>query len=558
MTIHKITSYLVLILLSVSCGGNKDQQLKTEIQAINFKQGEIALCGADAANFGTVNFDVQCSEKVKATFNLATALLHSFEYDEAEKVFAKVIEEDPKCVMAYWGVAMSNFHPLWQGKLDLEKGERTVSLARTLEMNEHDSDYLEAIGAFYDGWDKLDHKTRCAKYEEAMENVYKKYPQEKEAAIFYALALDATADPTDKSYAHQRKAGKILEGIYPDNPNHPGIAHYIIHTYDYPELAQQALPQARAYAAIAPASAHAQHMPSHIFTRLGLWDESIQSNKRSIAAAQCYAGNVGMHGHWDEEFHGMDYLMYALLQKGDDQKAKEQLDLLMSYDDPSVTNGKTGYVFASIPARYVVERKQWTEAAALGVFPKAFPWDKYPWESAITHFSRLLGYVHTGKTEEATKELEQLKLLQKKLSDEKEAYKANQVQIQVHAGDAWIHFAQGKKKEAIELMTRAADMEDATAKHPVTPGEIVPARELLGDLLMEAGETEKALQAYETDLKKLPNRMNGLAGAAAASLKLKDTKKANEYYRQMMAVTTPEECKRPECMAAAEMNKSDR
>lgn len=554
-------SQLILILLAIlSCTGKQNQQFESELKSINLRQGDIALCGSLDGKFGTVEFNVSCLEKVRDNFNLATALLHSFEYDEAEKAFAKVIAEDPQCVMAYWGVAMSNFHTLWamNGRLDLEKGYKTIALARSLDKKSvRESDYLEAIGVFYDDWEKLDHKTRSLKFERAMENIYKKYPADKEAAIFYALALRATADPTDKSFSNQKKAGKILNSMYPNEPNHPGIAHYIIHNYDYPELAQQALPAARAYAAIAPASAHAQHMPSHIFTRLGLWIESIKANLTSISAAQCYAANVGMKGHWDEELHGMDYLTYAYLQKGEDNKAKEQLDLLKSFGDAAET-GKGAYVFASVPARYVLERKQWDEAAQLEVFPTDFPWEKFPWENAITHFAKLLGYAHANKISEANKELEQLKSLHKKLTDAKETYKANQVQIQINASDGWIQFAQGRKKEALQLMVLAADLEDATAKDPITPGEVVPARELFGDLLMEMGETAKALEAYQADLKKLPNRFNGLYGAGSAEKKLKNKKGATAYFRQLLAIANKDDCKRPELIAAAAFVKENK
>lgn len=540
---------LLLVIVILSCTKKKDQQFEREIRDIKLKQGDIALCGQQ--QFGTVDFSISCKESVKSNFNLAAALLHSFEYEDAEKVFAKVIEEDPECVMAYWGVAMSNFHALWamNEQLDLEKGARTIALARSLDnKTERESDYIEAIGAYYDNWKSLDHKARSRKFEQAMERIYKKYPEEKEAAIFYALALDATADPTDKTYRNQKKAGEILNNIYPNYPNHPGIAHYIIHTYDYPELAVLGLPAAKAYASIAPASAHAQHMPSHIFTRLGLWNDAINSNLESIKAAQCYAGNAGIKGHWDEELHGMDYLTYAYLQKGQDQKAKELVDLLKTYTTVSPINGKAAYAFASIPARYVIERKQWQEAADLENHPN-FPWEKFPWENSLTHFAKLLGHVHTKKIDQASKELDILKSLEKNLTEAKENYKANQVKIQITAGQGWIQMAKGRRKEAIDLMNLAAEMEEATAKHPVTPGEIVPAGELLGDMLMYVDEVAKALGAYELNLKSHPNRLNGLLGAASAAQKLKNPKKTSLYVNQLLKTTLIEDRKRPELIA---------
>jgi hypothetical protein len=551
---------LFLLVSLIACAGKNNLEFQNELKAIDLKEGDIALCGSVDGKFGSVDFTISCLDKVKNDFNLATALLHSFEYDEAEKVFAKVIREDPQCVMAYWGVAMSNYHTLWAalGPLDLEKGRKTVALARSLaKRSERESDYLEAIGSFYDHSDSLDHKTRSLKFEKAMEKVYEKYPQDREAGIFYALSLDATADPTDKSFRNQKKAGEILSRIYRTEPNHPGITHYIIHNYDYPELAEKALPAARAYAGIAPASAHAQHMPSHIFTRLGLWDESIQSNLKSISAAECYAGNVGMKGHWDEELHGMDYLVYAYLQEGRDTEAKEQADSLKSFKEISATNGKSAYVFAALPARYVLERKQWNEAAQLETSPANFPWEKFPWENAITRFTRLLGFVHINKIKDAEKELQQLDSLHKKLTDSKETYKASQVQIQIHAGNAWIQSALGRKTEALQLMARAAEMEDATAKSPVTPGEVVPARELLADMMLAMGHNDQALREYESDLKRHPNRFNALYGAGLAAERLKDAPKATEYFHQLLAITKPESCKRPELEHALHFTKKN-
>ena len=549
--------YLIVILLAIfSCTGKKDRHFESELKSINLKQGDITLCGAADGKFGTVEFTVSCLDKVRGNFNLATALLHSFEYDEAEKVFAKVINEDPACVMAYWGVAMSNFHALWspQGQADLKKGSKAIALARSLnQKSKRESDYLDAVAAFYVDWDKFDHKTRCLRFEKAMESVYQKYPQDKEAAIFYALALNATAVPSDKSFINQRKAGEILKSLYPNEPNHPGIAHYIIHTFDYPELAELALPMARKYASVAPASAHAQHMPSHIFTRLGLWDESIGSNLASISAAQCYAANIKMNGHWDEELHGMDYLTYAYLQEGNDTKAKKQLDLLRSYRS-SVNNNKVAYVFAAIPARYALERKHWSEATKLEVFPSNFPWDKFLWEKAITHFAKGLGYVNTHDITGANIEVKELKSIHKRLTKVRDAYKASykadQVLVQIKSIDAWIHLAGGRKEQALGLMTQAADMEDATEKSSVTPGEVIPARELLADMYMEIGETTNALKAYEADLQRHPNRFNGLYGAASAEQKLGNNEKAGNYFRQLLRIAHPTNSKRPELMAA--------
>ena len=545
---------VILLVLVCCCQGKRDQeQFRLELQSINLTRGEITLCGSEEARFGKVEFGLSCIEKVRANFNLATALLHSFEYTEAEKIFVKVIDEDPDCLMAYWGVAMSNFHPLWAPptKDELEKGTKTIALARSLESkSKKESDYLEAVAVMYDGWDKLDHNTRLLKFEKAAEKIYQKYPDDKEAAVFYALALRAASDPTDKTFSKQRKAGEILNALFSNEPDHPGIAHYLIHTFDYPELAELALPAARKYASIAATSAHALHMPSHIFTRLGLWDESIQSNINMISAAQCYAEKSGMKGHWDEELHGIDYLVYAYLQQGRDDVAKEQLEYLRSIAEVFPINNKEAYTFAAVPARYALERKNWKEAATLELKPGNFPWDNFLWERSIISFGRILGAAHLHNTAGAQADLAMLQASHAKLIEQNKSYEANQVQIQIKASEAWIHFSQGHKEEAVRLMTVAATMEDATEKHPVTPGEVVPARELLGDMFMEMGEFAKALEAYEADLKRHPGRFNGLYGAGLAAKKSGNAEKATMFFQQLLTTAQLSDKKRPELATA--------
>lgn len=545
------TQAVLVSLILLACSGKSNQvQFESEIRNLDLESGDITLCGTGEDQFGEVSFSLSCSEKVKTTFNLATALLHSFEYVEAEKVFAKVIDEDPECIMAYWGAAMSNFHPLWAPPTpdELQKGSKIVALARSVNngKSSRESDYLETIATIYDDWNTLDHRTRILKFEKASEKLYTKYPEDKEAGIFYALALSAAADPADKSFRNQRKAGDILNTIFANEPDHPGITHYIIHNYDYPELAALALPAARSYASIAPASAHAQHMPSHIFTRLGLWDESIQSNINSIASAQCYAERSGIQGHWDEELHGMDYLLYAYLQQAKDDEALKQIRYLKTITEVYPQNFKDAYAFASMPARYALERKDWEAAAKLELEPSDFPWDKFLWEKANINFGRLLGAVHINKLEDARVELTQIQTIHDKLKQMNESYKANLVQIQIKAGEAWIKLKEGEEDKAIKLMTEAADMEDATAKHPVTPGEIVPARELLADMYLETGDFANALTAYEADLQRHPNRFNGLYGAGLALEKSGNREGPNRYYAQLAAMTNASVSDRPQ------------
>src|SRR5665213_189719 len=533
--------FFILSVVSIlSCNNNNSTPSQELIKQLRLKEGEVISCGPPDAQFGSVDFDMDCNEKAKKDFNLAIELLHSFEYDESEKVFAKIIYETPDCAMAYWGVAMCNFHALWTPPTEAEliKGTEAVSIAKSItNKSVRESAYIDAIGLFYKDWKTTNHHTRCVRFETAMEKISTSYPNDKEAAIFYALALDAAADPKDKTYAKQKKAGAILEALYKEEPNHPGVIHYIIHTYDYPELAALALPAARRYAEVAPSSAHALHMPSHIFTRLGLWDECINSNLKSIEAAQCYAEQADIPGHWDEELHGLDYLVYAYLQKGEDTLAVKQIAYVQTINEVYPVNFKVAYAFAAIPCRYVLENKEWKEAANLDIHRTGFPWNNFPWQEAIIHFTRLLGAAHIGNLNMAQYELERLHQLDDTLEKQKDNYKSMELAIQIKAGEAWIQFASGNRKDAVSKMKLAADMEDSTGKHPVTPGEVLPARELLGDMFLQMHENENALLAYEAVLTKCPNRFNSLYGAAKAAGEKGDEQKAVYYYRKLLAMT---------------------
>jgi tetratricopeptide (TPR) repeat protein len=541
--------FLILVLSMVfSCGEKHKSPSKERIDEMGLKRGAVIACSPGDTKLGSVAFTTSCSGET-ADFNLAMELLHSFEYDEAEKVFARIIDKEPDCAMAYWGVAMSNFHPLWTppSEPELKKGVKAIRIAQTIaKRTKREEAYVDAIAAYYDGWDKIDHYSRCIRFEKAMEELSRAYPNDREATIFYALALNAAADPTDRSLNKQKKAGAILDDLYSAEPDHPGIIHYIIHTYDYPELAAKALPAARKYAAVAPSSAHALHMPSHIFTRLGLWDECIRSNLASVASARCYAGAAGIKGHWDEELHGLDYLMYAYLQRGEDRLAKEQLDYLDTINNVFPVNFKVAYAFAAIPSRYLLENKRWKEAAELQTHYPGFPWKDFQWQKAIVHFTRLMGFVHMSNIDSAKAELKELNLIHNKLAGQKDAYKANQVQIQISTSEAWLRWKEGKNDEAIVLMNRAADAEDNTFKHPVTPCEVIPARELLGDLLLQMDKPGEALEAYEADLKRHPRRFNGLYGAGSAAEKAGDLKKADLYYRQLVNIIDHADTTRPE------------
>ena len=545
-----ICSAFLLLPILYSCKDNTATRF-AEINSLDLKRGEIVSCGPQEGElFGSVSFTASVPDSLKKDFNIAIALLHSFEYNESEKMFAKIIERSPDCAMAYWGVAMSNFHPLWAPptEAELRKGAKAIELAASINnKTKRESDYIDALAKFFENAGQSDHRTRVLSYENAMEKLYQTYPDDIEAGVFYALALNAAADPADKTYAKQKKAFSILNPIFQKEPLHPGLAHYIIHNCDYPPLAELALPAARKYASIAPASAHAQHMPSHIFTRLGLWDECIRSNLVSVSAAQCYASKAKIKGHWDEELHGIDYLVYAYLQKGNDELAKQQLDYIQTIDEVDGVNFKTAYAFAAIPARYALERKMWKEAATLSLHPDGFPWEKFPWEESITHFARSLGALHLNDIKTAKTELENLKSrydqLAKQIDKKQEAI---QVAIQVKATEAWIEYKQGNNEKALELMKEAADMEDGTEKHPVTPGEVIPARELYGEMLLEMNKPALALENFELDLKTHPNRFNGLYNAALAAQKTGNKEKATLYFKKLVEISDSKNCKRAE------------
>ncbi len=549
-TISGSVTLLCFCMFVLSCKDvKKDKVTGESANNLDLKRGNIVSCGPADKQFGIVGFQTSCNQQTAKDFELGIALLHSFEYDESEKAFAKVIDQSPDCAMAYWGVAMANYHPLWTAPTvpELEKGAKAIAHAQSLSTpTAIEKDFIDAIALFYKDWKNNDHRSRSVAFSNAMEKIQGQYPDNKEAKLFYALSLIATADPADKTFANQQKAGSILERLYPEGQNHPGIVHYIIHTYDSPELATMGLSAARKYASIAPSSAHAQHMPSHIFTRLGHWDESIQSNSQAATSAQCYAESAGIKGHWDEELHALDYLTYAYLQKGDNDQAKQQWDYLASMKEVSPVNFKVYYAFASIPSRYLLENKLWKDAAGLEVKPANLDWEKSPWQKAIIHFTRALGAANTGQLDAAKTELKILQTLRDTLAQQGDAYKANQVDIQLKASEAWVLFKEGKNSEALKRMELAADMEDKTEKHPVTPGEVLPARELLGDMLQAMNKPAEALAAYEANLVKHPNRFNGLYGAAVASEKLNNAEKANRYYNQIVTIANSPGKKRPE------------
>ena len=500
----------------------------------------------EPAKLGKVSFPVSCDPSLQSEFNSAVAMLHSFWYEKASESFATIAEKDSKCGMAYWGIALTYYHPIWQapGPADLKAGAASVEKAKLAgARTQRERDYIAAIEAFYKDAEKLDHRTRAQAYEKAMEDLQARYPDDHEAAVFHALALLATADPADKTYVNQKKAGAILEPLFVTQPEHPGIAHYIIHAYDYPPLADRALEAARRYARIAPESPHALHMPSHIFTRLGLWQESIDSNLVSAASAQKNSapGN---------ELHAKDYLIYSYLQGAQDHEAKKALEAAPPgrSEDPQYMNWL--YAMGTSPARYAVERHRWDEAASLTVPSNTFPGGRWAWTEANLYFARALGASHTGKIEAAKKDVQQLTSIRDTLIDGRDKYWADQVDIQREIAVAWITLAEGKRDDALRQMRAAADHEDRTDKHNVTPGVILPARELLGEMLLDLNQPHQAIAEFEATLRTAPNRFNALSGAARASNLSGDNGKARAYYAKLLANCDHADGNRPELQDA--------
>jgi hypothetical protein len=468
---------------------------------------------------GTVSFPISCPALVQGSFSRAVALLHSFAYAPAAEAFAEVARQDPGCAMAHWGIAMSYYHQLWAPPLPgdaVQKGRAEIVQAQKIGAGNAREKELLAAASFIFIDDGAAYPAHAAKYRDAMATVAKHHPDDTESQIFYALALLATASPQDTTHQNQKAAVQILEPLYLKYPEHPGLAHYLIHANDNAEMAQQGLKAARAYSEIAPSAPHALHMPSHIFTRLGMWKDSVRSNQAARAAAH-QQGDVG------EELHAMDYLVYASLQEGRDADTAAILKELQGMQLPG-SDFKVSYSATAMPVRYAVERKQWPDAtrctAASGAPPHV---------SALAAWARALGYAHTGNVTAARTELQALEHLTEELRTSGNQYWAVQVHIQAEEARAWIAFAEHKPEDAVALMKKAADEEDAVEKLPVTPGPVVPAREQLADLLAQSGHPDAALAEYEKALLNAPGRRGALLGALE-SARAAGAKSKSSYY----------------------------
>ena len=487
---------------------------------------------------GTVQIPLSCSKEANRYVERGDALLHHMTYVGARAAFVTSTELDPDCAMGYWGQAMSYIHPLWSdppSEADFKKGQALLEQARANSQNsKRESAYITAAEAYYSkGWNR-DETSNLANFATAWEKVYRQFPEDLEAASFYALAYLATADPNDKTFARQREAGAIAEKVLARIPDHPGAHHYVIHAYDYPPLAKDALEVARNYGKIAPAIPHALHMPTHIYTRLGFWKESIDMNLRSAAAALKHPAGKQISLHY---LHALDYLAYAYLQRAQDVKAKEVLNILENLQGPFQPHVASAYPFSAVPARIALERHQWKNAAKLKPqTPGTYPWSKYPAMEAVTHFARALGAARSGDSKAANQSLDKLASLREETA-KTSAYWAKQIEIQRLSAQAWLTYEEGKQKEALEMMRSAARLEASTEKHPVTPAEVLPVRELLADMLLEMGHYKDALSEYEIALVRNPNRFNSLYGAGHAAELGGNTNKAKFYYEMLIEMT---------------------
>ena len=504
---------------------------------------------------GTVHFQTSCSPEVAASFMRAVALLHSFGYEEARRAFEEVAAGDSRCGMAHWGIAMTWWHPLWAPPTaaELTSGQKAAATARAIGGGTpRERAYIEAISSFFEDAGTRSHQTRAVAYRERIARIAGEFQDDTEASIFYALSLLATAPPADATFANQKQAADILNRISREHPDHPGIVHYLIHAFDFPRLAREALPAARAYAKIAPASPHALHMPTHIFTRLGLWQESIDANRASARAAREQVARTHPGAASYDALHALDYLVYAYLQIDDQPQARAAADEAAAarrFDEPSFA---AGYAIAAVPARWTLERREWRAAAALEPPAVELPWQQFPYAVAITRFAQAVGAARSGQLDRARRAVEALRSIQQQLTATPVAGPydwAGQVESMQLAASAWVSRAEGRDDEALAHARAGAELEEKIGKHPVTPGAVLPARELLGDLLLELDRPLEALRAFETSLMEAPNRFNSLAGAARAAARSGQRDKAGEFYRRLLT-QADDESARPEIREA--------
>jgi tetratricopeptide (TPR) repeat protein len=530
------------------------KQLAIAVIALGLGIGTALQAGAPvpvtvSEQLGDVNFPVSCSEEAQAKFHRAMALYHSFDWKQGRAAFEEIARLDPRCGMAYWGLAMvAADNPFgWPVSLKLQEGAEAIQQAKDVgAATPRERGYIAALTVLYMDHATVPHRQRALAYEQAMEQLAATYPDDVEATILYALTVSANHDFNDKTFARPLKAADLLEPLFAAYPRHPAVAHYLIHSYDYPPIAQKGLDAAKRYAEVAPDASHAQHMPSHIFTRVGAWRESVASNQASVAAAK-----------GDMRFipHGWDYMVYAYLQLADDagaDKVGAEARAISTLNNPYFAEA---FGIVAIPARLTLERGRWAEAAKLEL-PSTISeegWSRFPQAEAVNAFARGLGAARSGDAAGARREIERLNKLQQVLTERKLAYWAEQVEIQAQVATAWALYAEGKHEEALAAMRAAADHEDKTEKHAVVPGPILPARELLGDMLMELGRTADALPQYEASIAKEPNRFRGLYGAGLAAERSGDQARARTHFETLVVVASRSDGTRAELSHAKQV-----
>ena len=500
-----------------------------------------------AKDWGDVHFPISCNEQVQPTFDRAVAMLHSYSFQEASRAFGEVLEADPGCVMGDWGLATSTMGSLFAGRTGpgaLGKGWDYIQKAKSVgAKTDRENEYIDAAEAFFRDAEKTDQHQRLQAYADALAQLHEKYPDDLEAEVLYGYIVTALAPPTDKTYAYELRGAAILEDALAKNPNHPGALHYLIHAYDHTPIATKGLTAARAYAIVAPSSPHALHIPSHIFVRLGLWDESIKTN---IAGA-----NVG-----DLFFktHAMDFLVHSYLQLGEDREAKKVLDELNGFPSINVVHVNVAYALAAMPSRYAVERRRWDEAVSLALPRSEYPWKRFPQAEAVLIFARAMGEARTGNYDAARSDLNRLEELQvefaKLKGDAFKEYWLTEIGVNREMVDAWISFRRGEADKALSGLRRAAAEEDASERDPVVPGAILSARELLGEMLLELGKPKDALEAFEADLKSEPGRYWSLYGAARSAEQVGEQDRAKAFYTQFVNQTKNADGDRPELVTA--------
>lgn len=518
----------------------------------------------DLRGTGKVNFPISCEAAAQAEFTRGVALLHSFFYEEARRAFTSVAEQDPKCAMAQWGIAMTWWHPIWMPPTpdEMSAGKAAIEKATKIgAKTDRERGFINALNVYYNTAESsappqvgqschgpVGPRDRVVAYEKAMRQLYEKYPNDFEVKTFYAFAVLAVgyATPTDTTLSKQLKAADLLEKLWKENPNHPGVVHYLIHCYDYPALAKRGLAAAQNYGAIAPWVPHALHMPSHIYTRLGMWDESIASNQASAEASRSYAAMRHRDATEAEELHALDYQTYSYLQQAQDLKAKEIVDLVAKVrkTNPEM-EFSAAYALASIRSRYTLERNDWAAAAILEI-PNVPHWASFPFMEALIEYAHALGRAHIGDLDGARKAIARMEQLRDATKDPKFDYFKRHLELQTQAASAWIACREGKKDEAIEMLRRSAEAEDVLGKHPVSPGALVPIREQLGDMLLERGRPAEAAREFQAALKIYPGRFRGLYGAALAEEQTGNKESARQYYTKLAAQTAKSDSVREE------------